>query len=69
MKEITHYREKVCVFFGAEKSVALIQVIRTELSKRGEGTEEDPIRLIIQYWSLDGELLAEVDEFQKEATK
>ena len=67
MKEITHYREKVCVSFGAEKSVALIQVIRTELSKRGEGTEEDPIRLIIQYWSLDGELLAEVDEFQKEA--
>jgi len=69
MNKITHYREKLSVSFGAETSVALIHVIRTELSKRGEGTEEDPIRLIVQYWSLDGELLAEVDEFQKEETK
>lgn len=43
--------------FGAE----LIQVIKTTLEIRGHGTEESPMRRITQYWSLDGELLAEVD--------
>lgn len=41
-------------------SVELIPVIRTE-SLRGEGTEKDPCRTVIQYWSLDGKLLAEKD--------
>jgi hypothetical protein len=40
----------------------VIQVIRTTLQRRGSGkSEEDPIRVITQFWSLDGELLAEVD--------
>lgn len=30
-------------------------------SKRGCGTEEDPVRTIAQYWDLDGNLLAEYD--------
>lgn len=38
----------------------VIQVIETEL-KRGKGVEDDPIRGVMQYWSLDGELLAEND--------
>jgi hypothetical protein len=38
----------------------LIQVIRTTLLRRGDG-KDDPIRIITQYWSVDGELLAEVD--------
>ena len=45
-----------------DKEVQLIHVIRTTLERRGEGVpEDDPIRCITQYWSLDGELLAEVD--------
>lgn len=39
----------------------LIQVIRTTLTRRGDGVVGDPIRVITQYWSTDGELLAEVD--------
>jgi hypothetical protein len=38
----------------------VIQVIETA-EKRGKGVEGDPIRGVIQYWSLDGELLAEND--------
>ena len=41
--------------------VEVIQVVRTYLLRRGAGVEGDPIRIITQYWSLDGELLAEVD--------
>jgi hypothetical protein len=41
-------------------SAELIQVIRTTLTRRGDG-KTDPIRVITQYWSVDGELLAEVD--------
>jgi hypothetical protein len=40
----------------------VIQVIETDLERRGSGKDETcPIRIIRQYWSLDGELLAEVD--------
>ena len=43
-------------------SAVLMQVIRTQLVRRGEGNDKlDPIRIITQYWSTDGELLAEVD--------
>lgn len=37
-----------------------IEVIETRLLRRGNG-KSTPIRIITQYWSLDGELLAEVD--------
>jgi hypothetical protein len=40
----------------------VIQVVETDLGRRGSGKDEgDPIRVIRQYWSVDGELLAEVD--------
>lgn len=42
------------------REVELIEVIRTRLLLRGNG-KDDPYRHIEQYWSLDGELLAEVD--------
>lgn len=42
--------------FGAR----VISVIETMLELRGDG-KTDPYRRIIQYWSLDGQLLAEVD--------
>ena len=41
----------------------LIQVIETDLEMRGKGIEGSPIRRIRQYWSVDGELLAEVDHW------
>ena len=40
----------------------LITVIVTTLTRRGTGkTSDSPIRVVTQYWSLDGALLAEVD--------
>ena len=39
----------------------VMQVIRTK-TKIGSGTEDDPNRYEIKYWSLDGELLAVSDE-------
>jgi len=41
----------------------VIQVIETGLLRRGKGIERDPVRIITQYWSLDGTLLWEVDPF------
>jgi hypothetical protein len=32
---------------------------------RGKGVEGDPYRRIVQYWSTDGKLLAEVDPCQR----
>jgi hypothetical protein len=40
----------------------LIQVIRTTLLRRGSGkSSDDPIRIVEQYWTLDGLLLVEKD--------
>ena len=39
----------------------VVQVIRTNLLRRGDGTEKDPIRVITQYWSMEGDLLWEHD--------
>lgn len=41
-------------------SAKVIQVIVTE-SLVGRGTKEDPTRSVLQYWSLNGELLAKAD--------
>lgn len=40
------------------------KVIITTLLRRGKGTEDDPMRVIKQIWTLDGELIAEVDEWK-----
>lgn len=42
--------------------VELVEVIHVEAA-RGKGTEEDPARIVHQYWSRDGVLLAEKDDF------
>jgi len=40
----------------------VLQVIATTLLRRGKGNDEDdPVRIITQYWTPEGELLAEVD--------
>lgn len=48
-----------------DKEVEVIQVIRTYLTLRGDGTEVNPLRHVTQYWTFDGELLAEVDPSDK----
>lgn len=41
-------------------SAKVIQVIETK-SNRGKGTLDDLSRQVVQYWSLEGQLLAERD--------
>ena len=43
------------------QSAKVIQVIETK-SKRGMGTEKDPVREVIQYWDFQGNFLAEMDK-------
>lgn len=38
--------------------VELVEVIHVQAS-RGKGTESDPVRVVNQYWSKTGQLLAE----------
>lgn len=45
-------------------SAKVIQVIQTT-AIRGKGSENDPCRIVIQYWSLDGKKLAENDSEAK----
>ena len=43
-------------------TVRIIRVIETTLTRRGSGkSEADPMRVVTQYWSLEGKLLAEHD--------
>ena len=44
--------------------VELITLVKTNLETRGNGTEENPSRRITQYWTLDGELLFEIDPYK-----
>lgn len=46
------------------REVKVIEVIRVE-SVRGAGEEADPIRPVYQYYSLDGNLLAEWDTIER----
>lgn len=48
------------------KDVEIVKFIKTELLRRGEGIEGDPIRIIIQYWDFNGNLFAEIDTWKKE---
>lgn len=46
------------------QSAKMVTVIET-VSRGGTGIEKDPNRDIIQYWSLDGKLLATRDELSE----
>lgn len=46
-------------------SAKVIQVIQTK-ALAGVGTEDDPCRIMIQYWDIEGNLLAEYDPHEKE---
>lgn len=39
----------------------VIQVVETTILRRGTGAVGDPIRVITQYWGMDGKLLCEID--------
>lgn len=41
-------------------SARVIQAVETKFA-RGTGEAGDPVRMVTQYWSLDGELLAETE--------
>ena len=41
-------------------SAIVMQVIKTTILRRGNGTTT-PVRIITQYWTLEGKLLCEVD--------
>ena len=43
---------------GAAK---VVEVIVTDIARRGCGTADDPTRLVKQIWTLDGQLILEVD--------
>lgn len=45
--------------------VEVIQVIRTRILRRGDGTPENPIRRIDQFWTFEGQLLAEDDPWKR----
>ncbi len=45
----------------SDSGVRVIEVVVTTLMVRGAGTDADPKRRVTQYWSRDGELLAESD--------
>ena len=47
-------------------SCSVVQVIKLE-ARRGSGdTDDDPVRIITQYWDFEGNLLADVDLFHQE---
>ena len=45
------------------KEVEILKLIRTRLLRRGDG-KEDPIRIIEQYWDLEGNLIFEIDSIK-----
>ena len=49
-------------------SAKVIQVIET-VAMRGDGSPENMCRWVRQYWSLEGELLAENDPCEEEKKK
>lgn len=52
--------DKLPFRLAGTESARVISVIETK-SKQGVGTENDPIREVVQYWDIDGNLLAEKD--------
>jgi hypothetical protein len=46
----------------AGPAVEVIEVVRTRLTSAGTGDAADPVRTVTQYWSTEGQLLAEVDD-------
>jgi hypothetical protein len=56
------------VIYRPVRKAEVIEVIRTE-AEFGEGVVGDPCRIVTQFWSVDGELLATVDPFEDKQTR
>ena len=54
------YSSKEPVRARGTDSAQVVEVIRTT-ALRGDGTEAYPARQVVQYWTLDGKLLVEID--------
>ena len=50
-------------------NVKIVKFIKTELLRRGAGKENDPVRIITQYWDMDGNLVFEIDPCIEEKVK
>ena len=47
----------------------VIKVIVTDNATRGRGTDADPVRVLRQIWTLDGQLIVEIDEWANEQVR
>lgn len=63
MKGGIYYKGEFSAEIRSPKEVSIGAVIVTNLTKRGKGTEEDPVRSIEQYWDMKGNLLWERDHY------
>lgn len=43
--------------------VDIIKLIKTTLKTTGKGSEDDPIRILKQYWDFNGCLILEYDPY------
>ena len=57
-------RMKDCLFPRGCDSARVIPVIETQ-SARGSGAADQPTRVVVEYWSLTGEKLAERDNYPR----
>ena len=54
--------EKIIIRFRGTDNAKIVKLIRTAATM-GAGTEDDPVRRVYQYWSLDGKLLFTEDDY------
>ena len=64
-----HFIENLKIEMSGMDSAQIVQLIHTNLTRRGDGTEKDPCRIVEQYWTLDGQLLFEIDAYKNEKRK
>lgn len=44
------------------KAIKVVEVIKSEI-RIGDGTRKNPVRIVIQYWDLKGNLLVTIDPY------
>lgn len=49
--------------------VQVMQVIVTQIKSRGDGTDDNPHRVITQFWDMEGNLIADFDPTPKDTPK
>lgn len=42
-------------------TVKVMQVIETTIARRGEGIKDSPVRIVTQYWTMEGKMIFEID--------